>query len=125
MSSVSCLLFNPVGRLVSHHSVLFCLLVHHLNLPIIPFLSLSLSLSLGIHRIQENFKKKRGRKQTYINPQKGNSRREQQMKQIRVTFRAKLVVGYWELVPMESVADNSSEKDTATVTNELEEPTSK
>ena len=47
------------------------------------------------------------------------------MKQIRVTFRAKLVVGYWELVPMESVADNSSEKDTATVTNELEEPTSK
>ena len=45
------------------------------------------------------------------------------MKQMRVTSRAKLVVGYWELVPMESGADNSSEQDTATVTKEVEEPT--
>ena len=45
------------------------------------------------------------------------------MKQMRVTFRAKLVVGYWELVPMESGGDNSSEQDTATVTKEVEETT--
>ena len=47
------------------------------------------------------------------------------MKQMRVTVRSKLVVGYWGLVPMESGADNSSEQDTATVTNELEEPEAK
>ena len=41
MRSVSCLLFNPVGQLVSHQSVLFCLLVHHLNLLILPLLFLS------------------------------------------------------------------------------------
>ena len=41
---------------------------------------------------------------------------------MRVTFRAKLVVGYWEFIPMESGADNSTEHDTAIVTNELEEP---
>ena len=47
------------------------------------------------------------------------------MNQMRVTVREKLVVGYWELVPMESGADNSSEHDTATVTKYLEEPTAK
>ena len=41
MSSVSYLFFTPVGRLVSHHSVIFPLLDHHLNLLILPFLSLS------------------------------------------------------------------------------------
>ena len=44
---------------------------------------------------------------------------------MRVTVQAKLVVVYWELVPMESVSDNSSEQDTATVTKELEEPAAK
>ena len=44
---------------------------------------------------------------------------------MRVTFQAKLVVGYWDLVPMESGANNSSEHDKATVTKELEEPAEK
>ena len=39
--SVQCLLFTTVGWLVSHHSVLFCLLVLLQNLLIHPFLSLS------------------------------------------------------------------------------------
>ena len=58
----------------------------------------------------------------YIKPQEEKARREQQMKKMRVTVRSKLVVGYSELVPMESGSDNSSEQDTATVTKELEEP---
>ena len=47
------------------------------------------------------------------------------MKKMKVTFREKLVVGYWELVPMESGSDNLSEQDTVTVTKELEEPAAK
>ena len=43
------------------------------------------------------------------------------MKKMRVIVQAKLVVGYWESVPMESGSDNSSEQDTDTVTKELEE----
>ena len=116
--SVSCLLFTPVGRLVSHHSVLFRLLVHHIKLLVLPFLY----LFIGVHHIQEYPEKKRGRKQKYINPQEEKARREQQMKTISVTVQAKLVVGYWYLVPIESVSDNSSEQDTATVTKDLEEP---
>ena len=42
-----------------------------------------------------------------------------------MTVLAKLVVGYWELVPMESGSDNSSDQDTATVTKDLEEPAAK
>ena len=42
-----------------------------------------------------------GGKKKYTKPQEEKARREQQMKQMRVTVRAKLVVGYWELVPME------------------------
>ena len=38
--SVLCLLFNPVERFMSHHSVLFCLLVRHFNLLVLTFLSL-------------------------------------------------------------------------------------
>ena len=44
---------------------------------------------------------------------------------MRVTVRAKLVVVYWELVPMESGADNSSKQDISTATKELEEPSAK
>ena len=40
MSSVSCLLFNPVGRLVFHNLVIFRLLVHHIHLLVLLFLSL-------------------------------------------------------------------------------------
>ena len=42
---------------------------------------------------------------------------------MRVKVKAKLVVGYWEFTPMESGADNSAERETATVTKQLEEPT--
>ena len=44
---------------------------------------------------------------------------------MRVIVRARLVVGYWELIPMESGADNSAGQDTSTVTKELEEPEAK
>ena len=47
------------------------------------------------------------------------------MKKIRVKFKANLVLGYWELVSMESGSYNSSEQDTATVTKEVEEPEAK
>ena len=39
--SVPCLLFPPVGRLVSYHSFIFSLMVHHINLLILLLLSLS------------------------------------------------------------------------------------
>ena len=55
----------------------------------------SLSLSLGVHCIQEYFKKNRGEKRKYTNPQEEKARHEEQMKRMRVTFQAKLVVGYW------------------------------
>ena len=38
--SVSCLLFTPMGILVSHYLVIFRLLIHHQKLLILPFLSL-------------------------------------------------------------------------------------
>ena len=44
---------------------------------------------------------------------------------MRVKFQSQMVVGYWELVSMESGADNSSDKYTATVTKQLEEPAEK
>ena len=44
---------------------------------------------------------------------------------MRVTVRAKLVVGFWKLIPTESGYDNSVEKDTATVTKDNEETTAK
>ena len=80
----------------------------------------SLPLSLGLHLIKEHFRKKRGRKRKYIKTQEKKARHEQQMKKMRMKVRAKLVVGYWELVPMELVSDNSSDQDTATVTKDLE-----
>ena len=76
----------------------------------------SLTLSLGVHRIQYYFKKKRGRKKKYIKPQEEKARCEHQMNQMSVTVQAKLVVGYWELLPIESGYDNSSYQETATVT---------
>ena len=44
---------------------------------------------------------------------------------MRVTVKEKLVVVYWELVPMESGYDDSSEQDTVTATKDLEEPVAK
>ena len=45
----------------------------------------SVPLSLGVHRIQEYFNQKRGGKRKYIKPQEEKSRREQQLKEMRVT----------------------------------------
>ena len=54
MRSVSCLLFTPVGRLVYHHLVIFSVgSSYKTSHP-------SFSTSLGVHHIQEYFKKKRG-----------------------------------------------------------------
>ena len=61
----------------------------------------SLPLSLGARHIQEYFKKKRGRKLKFIKPHQEKARHEDRMNQVKVIVRAKLVVGYWELIPME------------------------
>ena len=68
----------------------------------------SLPLSLGARHIQEYFKKKRGRKRKFVNPQQEKARREDRINQGKVIVRAKLVVGYWELIPMESGAELSA-----------------
>ena len=57
-------------------------------------------LSLGARHIQEYFKKKMGRKRKFIKPQQEKARHEERMKRDKVVVRAKLVVGYWELIPM-------------------------
>ena len=62
---------------------------------------LSLPLSLGVHCIQDYFNNRRGRKLKYIDPQEDKARREQNIRQTKVKFQEKLVVGYWGLVPME------------------------
>ena len=48
MRLVSCLLFSPVEELVSRHSVIFHLLVHHINLLILPLLYLSEYTAINI-----------------------------------------------------------------------------
>ena len=72
----------------------------------------SLPLSLGARHIQEYLKKKRGIKRKYIKPQQEKARHEERMKRVKVIVRAKLVVGYWELIPMESGAEFSALQDT-------------
>ena len=44
---------------------------------------------------------------------------------MRVTVQAKLVVGLWELIPMEPGYDNSEQQDTEVVNKENEERESK
>ena len=53
-----------------------------------------------------------------IRPQQEKARREDQRKQMRVIVQEKLVVDFWDLIPMESVADNSVEQDTSAVTKD-------
>ena len=60
----------------------------------------SLPFSLGARHIQEYFKKNRGRKRKFIRPQQEKARHEERMKRDKVIVRSKLVVGYWELIPM-------------------------
>ena len=50
---------------------------------------------------------------------------EEKRKKIRVTAQANLVVGFGELIPMESGSDNSVEQNTVTVTKKNEELTAK
>ena len=89
MRPVPCLLFTPMGKLVSHHSVLFCLLVHHINLLILPSLSLlEYTVFKGISRRRGGGEKK------HIKPQEEKDRHKEKRKQMRVTVQAKLVVGY-------------------------------
>ena len=57
-------------------------------------------LSLGAHNIQEYFKRKRGRKRKLVKPQQEKARQKEQTKRVKVIVRSKLVVGYWELIPM-------------------------
>ena len=47
-------------------------------------------------------KKKRGRKRKFINSQLDKARNEERIKKSKMIVRAKLVVGYWDLIPMES-----------------------
>ena len=56
-----------------------------------------------------------GRKIKFIKPQQEKARHEERMKGDKVVFRAKLVVGYWELSPMESWDELLASQDTATV----------
>ena len=83
---------------MSHHLVIFCLLLLILNLLIL------ICLSLGARHIQEYFKKKRGRKRKFIEPQQEKARHEERMNRDKFLVRENLVVGYWELIPMESGA---------------------
>ena len=75
----------------------------------------SLPVSVGACHIQEYFKKNRGRKSKFIKPQQDKARHEKQMKQGKVIVRAKLVIGYWELIPIELGAEFLAPQDTATV----------
>ena len=44
---------------------------------------------------------------------------------MRVKVQEKLVVGFGDFIPVESVDDNSAEQDTYTVTKDNEEPSAK
>ena len=60
-----------------------------------------------------------------MKPQEDKERCEERKKQMMVTVPVKLVVGFGELIPMESGSDNSENQDTATVTKDNEEPAAK
>ena len=88
---------NPCGA-VSVSSLGYFLYVGSSSKPSHP----SLPVSVGALHIQDSFKKKRWRKRKYIKPHQEKVRHEERMKRGKVTVRAKLAVGYWELIPMES-----------------------
>ena len=80
---------------------------------------------LGALQIQEHLNNNRGRKLKPINTQQEKARHEEQMKQSNVIVQGKLVVGYWELIPMESGAKLLDLQDTDTVRVEKERPAAK
>ena len=63
----------------------------------------SLTVSFGASQIQEYFKNTRGRKRKFIKPQQEKARHEERMKRSKVIVRENLVVGYWDLIPTESI----------------------
>ena len=75
----------------------------------------SLPVSVVARHIQEYFKKKRGRKRKFINTQQEKARHEERMKRGKVIVREKLIVGYWELIPMELVSYLLAPQDTPIV----------
>ena len=74
-----------------------------------------MTVSLGARHPQEYLKNKKGRKRKFIKPQQDKARYEEGMKRIKMIVRAKLVFGYWELIPMESGDGFSAPHDKATV----------
>ena len=83
-----------VGRLLSHQLGFF---------PVVSSSKtsyISLPVSLGARHNQEYSEDKRGRKIKLIKPQKDKARQEEQMKESIVIVQEKLVVGYWDLIPM-------------------------
>ena len=83
-----------MGQLVSHNSVLFHLLVHLLNLLILPFLSL---LEYTIFKIILRII---GVGRKIITPQEEKASHEEGRKlQMKVTVQVKLVVGYLGVDP--------------------------
>ena len=85
----------------------------------------SLPVSVGARHIQEYFKKNRGRKLKFVKPQQEKARHEERMKRGEVVVQEKLVVGYWELIPMEPGAILSALQDTSAVRVAEEIPTAK
>ena len=83
-----------------------------LNLLTLPFLFLS------EHAIFKNISRRIVEGRKIIISQQEKARREERRNQMKVIVRAKLVVGLWGLIPMESGYDNSAEKYTDTVTKE-------
>ena len=65
----------------------------------------SFTLYLGICHIQEYLKKKRGRKRKLIRSQKYKDRHDDRIKLSKVIVQVNLVVGYCELISMESGAE--------------------
>ena len=62
----------------------------------------SLTVFLGARHIQEYFNNKRVRKWEFVIPQQEKASHEERMNQNKVIVREKLVVGYWELILIES-----------------------
>ena len=62
----------------------------------------SLPVSVGAHQIQEYFKKKRRKERKFIKPHQDKARHDERTNQGKVIVQVKLIVGYWELIPMES-----------------------
>ena len=85
----------------------------------------SFPLYLRARHIQDYSKKKSGRKRKFINPQQDKAIHEKLIKRTKVIVRENFVVGYWELIPMESGAELSSPQDIATVRVTKEIPSAK